>query len=363
MGSSLLQNIAAPYKPTICIPRWVSLTCILAIPVLSYVPLHTTAVDFADSFQLGYGAMMKSILLDLPIGEAWIWTTFGAFGLAIIMGVPVFAKDRHMPKVAFLLILLLAFWLGYGSHIATLDAIKGLIVHTGHFMSVSLWLGILFVVSWFSQDELNWQPFLKWFSPLAIVCVLIALIAGITLMSYTVPQYSNALMLNYGQMMLLKHAAIIPLLWLAFSNGFLYPRYARSKGISSQRKLLRAESIVAMLVLGFTAVMGQSIPPHNVLETLRTETPAPLFTTIYQGSFSPDLQLSWSINLSSILLLVAALFMLYGMIVACKQRSIIWIIILSLLMILFIYLSIMFGIEAKETNDELAAILSVIKLG
>src|SRR5690606_20883311 len=109
-------------------------------------------------------AMLKSILLDLQIGDSWIWTAFGSIGLLIIMGVPIFAKDRHMPKVALMLVLLLTFWLGYGSHVASLDAITGLIVHTGHFTTVALWLGVLFVTSWFAKDDLNWKPFLKWFS-------------------------------------------------------------------------------------------------------------------------------------------------------------------------------------------------------
>lgn len=352
MGSILLQNIASRYKPTIIVPKQLLLACVIAIPVLSYVPLHTTAISYASSFQLGYWAMIKSILLDLQIGEAWIWTTFGAAGLAIVTGIPLFARDRHMPKVALMLILLLAFWLGYGSHVASLDAVRGLIVHTSHFTAVAIWLGILFVVSWFAHDDLNWQAFLRWFSPLAIVCVVIALLAGITLMSYTVPQYSNALMLNYGQLLLLKHAALIPLLWLAFSNGFLYRRYAQAAndGLGSPRKLLRAESIIGLVVLGCTAVMGQSAPPHNVLETLRNETPSQLFTTIYQGSFSPDLQLSWSFNTSNLLLLAAVLLVLYGLVITFKQGRMLWSILLGLLLMIFIYLVVMFGLKAQSVD-------------
>lgn len=347
MGTCLLLNIPASRKPAIAVPGWLLLSCIIAIPLLSFVPLHMTAINYAESFNLGYGAMLKSILLDLQIGEAWIWTAFGAVGLAIIVGVPMFAKDRHMPKVALMLVLLLTFWLGYGSHVASLDAVTGLIVHTGHFTSVALWLGVLFVISWFSSNESNWTVFLKWFSPFAICCVVITLIAGITLMSYTVPQYSNALMLTYGQMLLLKHASIIPLLWLAFSNGFLYPRYARNGIMSSQRMLLKAESIIALLVLGFTAIMGQSAPPHNVFETLRTETPSQLFLTIYQGSFSPDLQLSWSFNSSNLLLITASILIMYAINVAFKLRKVFWICLLCLILILFIYLVVMFGLKSN----------------
>lgn len=345
-----MQNVPQRFKPTIVVPKALLVLSISAIPILSYVPLHTTAMEFKQSFKLSYAAMMKSILLDLQIGEAWLWTTLGAAGLAIIIGVPAFAKDRNMPKVALMLTLLLTFWLGYGSHVASLDAINGLIVHTGHFTAVAVWLGILFVVSWFAKDDSNWTAFLRWFSPLAITCVIVALIAGFTLMSYTVPQITNALMLNYGQLMLLKHASIIPLLWLAYSNGFMYPQLARKGALPSQLKLLRVESIIALFVLGFTAMMGQTAPPHNVLETLRTETPSSLFTIIYQGSFSPDLQLVWSWNMSSLLLLAAAILVLYAIRIAFKQRSTLWIILLSIVLIVFVYLAVMFGINPLEAG-------------
>lgn len=350
MGNAVMQVVPQRYKPSIVVPKALLLSAILAIPILSYVPLHLTALEFKQSFQLSYAAMMKSILLDLQIGEAWLWTAVGAAGLAMIVGIPVFAKDRHMPKIALMLTLLLTFWLGYGSHVASLDAFKGLIVHTGHFVAVAVWLGILFVVSWFATDDNHWASFLKWFSPLAITCVVVALIAGITLMSYTTPQATNALMLNYGQLMLIKHASILPLLWLAYSNGFVYPRLAREGKLPSQLKLLRIESIIALFVLGSTAIMGQTAPPHNVLETLRTETPSWLFTTIYQGSFSPDLQLIWQWNLSSVLLIAAALLVLYAIRAAFLQRSFIWIILLSILLVTFVYLAVMFGIKPIESS-------------
>jgi len=345
-----MQIVPQRYKPTIVVPKALLVTTIIAIPVLSYVPLHTTAMEYKQSFKLGYADMMKSILLDLQIGEAWLWTTLGAVGLAIIVGIPVFARDRHMPKVALMLTLLLTFWLGYGSHVASLDAINGLIIHSGHFTAVAVWLGILFVVSWFAKDDSNWAAFLKWFSPLAIGCVIVALIAGITLMSYTMPQVTNSLMLNYGQLMLLKHASILPLLWLAFSNGFVYPRLARKGALPSQLKLLRVESIIALFVLGFTAVMGQTAPPHNVLETLRTETPSSLFTTIYQGSFTPDLQLIWHWNMSSLLLMAASLLMIYAISIAFKQRNTIWIVLLSIIFIVLVYLAVMFGLTPLEAD-------------
>lgn len=347
MGYFILQLIPAASKPTIVFPQWLLLLCVIGIPVMSYIPLHLIVMQYADAFQLGYMPMIRSILFDLPVGEAWLWTLLGSIGLAIMVGIPAFSRDRHMPKVGLLLTLLLSVWFGFASHAASLSSFRGLIVHTGHFTSVIIWLGILFIVSWFATDYSQWTKFLRWFSPLAIVCVLISLIAGLTLMTFTTEQYNNGLMLNYGQYMLIKHIAILPLLWLAFSNGYLYPRRAKEQQPLSPRGFLRAESILALIVLIITAVMGQQAPSHNVVETLRTESPSRLFSSLYQGSFSPDLELIWQFNLNSAMLWIAALLMLYVCYIAFRQRKIWVMVLVCLLFTVLAYLGYMFGIVSK----------------
>ena len=347
MGYFILQLVPIAYKPTIVFPKWLLLLCVISIPTMSYIPLHLIAAQYADAFQLGYIPMIRSILLDLPVGEAWLWTLLGSVGLALMVGIPALAKDRHMPKVGLLLTLLLSVWFGFASHAASLSSFRGLIVHTGHFTSVIIWLGILFIVSWFATDYSQWTKFLRWFSPLAIVCVLMSLIAGITLMSFTTLQYNNGLMLNFGQYLLIKHITILPLLWLAFSNGYLYPRRAKKESTLSPKGFLRAESILALVVLIITAMLGQQAPPHNVVETLRTESPSRLFTSLYQGSFSPDMELLWQFNLNSVMLWLAASLMLYVSYIAFRQRKISVMVIVCLLFILLAYLGYMFGIVVK----------------
>ena len=60
------------------------------------------------------------------------------------------------------------------------------ISHTTHFTAVSVWVGILFVVSWFSKNHSNWLNFLKWFTPVAIVCFVSTIITGLILMTVVV---------------------------------------------------------------------------------------------------------------------------------------------------------------------------------
>lgn len=346
MGYFILSMVPSNYKPTIVVPQRLVLLWIIAIPICSFFPLHQLAIQNAAAFDMSYLDMLRSIVLDFNIGESFLWTLLGSAGLAVMALAPAFRKDRHMPKVAFALTLLLTVWLGYASHAASLSPIGGLIIHSGHFLTIIIWLGILFIVGWFSKDDNNWNAFLKWFSPLAIVCVLIALISGLTLMSFTTLNYVNGFMLPYGQWLLLKHISIIPLLWLAFSNGFLYKKQAKKLATFKPLPFVRVESLLAIIVLAFTAVMGQQAPPHDVTSTLRYVSPSKLFTTIFPGSFSPDMQLTMQLGLDSILLFIAAALMLYAATVAFNARKIILLMISLLLFILFTYGGIMFSVVA-----------------
>lgn len=354
IGHGLLLNISMNNKPVIEIPAYLIPTCIILIPILSYIPIHSVVIQNATAFKLNYFDMAKSIISDLPLGQAWLWTLLGSIGLLCIHMIPVFNKDKHMPKISLLIVILLAIWLGYGSHAASLNMLKGLFVHTVHFLSVILWLGVLFIVSWFSKPPYHWPAFLKWLSPFAIANVLLIITAGLTLMSLMVTQYINSWILPYGQMLLLKHLTIIPLLWLAFTNGFLYKKhFLKQMGLHpddssfSPIKWLRVESIVAVIVLIFTAIMGQQAPPHSITETLQTESPAKLFLWLYPESYSPDIQLSLNFGLDSILLLIAATLTFYASYIAFKAKNSWTILITSLLFIAFSYLAFMFALVAK----------------
>ncbi|MFD0962373.1 copper resistance D family protein [Paenibacillus chungangensis] len=311
-GAMLLRLVPEQHKPALVVPHWLLIGSATAIPVLSFVPIHLLNVSYATSFELTYWEMMKSLLLDVKAGTAWTWTLLSSIGLLFLLSVRSFRNDRHMPKVALFIVLLLIIWLGYASHASSLSSMKGLIVHTLHFLPVTLWLGTLFIVGMFARDSQNWEAWLRWFSPFAVGCAMLALIAGFTLMTFTTPQYLNGWMLPYGQAMLIKHLLIVPLLLLAYTNGFRYKSMLMRNPSFKPGRWLRAEAAVAALVLAATGYMGQQAPPHDVKVTLGTVPPSPLFTSLFKGSFGPDttLQLHWSME--SILMLIAAGLMAYG---------------------------------------------------
>lgn len=343
-GSLLLRLVPEQKRPTVDVPNGLLLACVIAIPILSYVPIHQNALLFAKDFDMSYIAVLKSILLDINMGKAWLWTAIGAGGLAFLLGLKSFRNDKHMPKVALFVTFLLIIWLGYASHASALYGFKGLVTHSAHFLAVSIWIGILFVVSWFSKDDANWSPFLKWFSPVAIVCVVVTLVAGLLLMTFTTSNYVQAWMLPYGQMLLMKHLLIVPLLLFAYTNGFLFKKLNQSNSSFNPKRWMRAESLFALLVLAATAVLGQQAPPHNVKETLQTVSPSPLFTALYKGPFSPDITLHFTLHMESILMFAAAVLMGVGLIMMYRANRILTALFMGIFVAVFGYFALMFSI-------------------
>ncbi|MUT67263.1 copper resistance D family protein [Paenibacillus sp. NEAU-GSW1] len=348
MGHFILRLVPADRRPDIAVPNGLLLACAIAIPVLSYMPIHQSAVLFAKEFETSYGEMVLSYLQDIKAGKAWIWTVLASLGLSALLALPSFRNDKHMPKVGLFITALLIVWLGYASHASTLYGTKGLLVHTAHFMAVSVWIGILLVVSWFSRGDGNWERMLVWFSPLAIGCFLIALLAGLALMSFTTPapEYIASWMLPYGQMLLIKHLLLLPLLLFAYTNGFGYRAMLRQSSEFNLVPWLKAESAVALLLFVVTGALGQQTPPHTVRETLQTVSPSPLFTSIFRGSFSPDLALKLQPGMASILLIAAALVMLYGFISMYRSNRLLVASLMGLLASVFGYFALMFGLTA-----------------
>ena len=156
--------------------------------------------------------------------------------------------------------------LGWSSHASALAKVPGFFVHTTHFLAVCTWVGILMVVSWFSKKPSNWLNFLKWFSPVAIICLIITAITGISLMTFhmELSDYTNISAIPYGQSLLIKHIAIIPLLAFAFINSILVRKRLTHNPSFNPLPWARLESIVILVIFSITGALGQT-HPHMIL--------------------------------------------------------------------------------------------------
>ena len=264
VGHVALQFVPESNKPKIEISKSALLLCTIGIMIFSIGPIVQTVSYFQGG--VGLALAIRSVLYDFQVGKAWFVIGF----MATFLNLTILLNGSKYLKAFFILLMILA--VGYSSHVASLSFWEGLVSHSTHFLMVTLWTGILIHVAWFSKEQPNWSRFLRWFTPFAVFCIIIIIFSGIYLMLFLVEpkDYVKAWVLPYGQMLLLKHISIIPVLVFAFINGVL-SRKALKLPSFNPKPWIKADSIILLIVFYFTAVMGTLSPPHEVEFTVKSE--------------------------------------------------------------------------------------------
>jgi len=307
-GSVVLKFVPEDRKPRIAESNYLLLGCVAGIVIFSLAPVMEL-VAFLKNEESWAGTFI-TVLIDSSTGHGWLVT----LGLSILLGVAIYFNTSKYNQAYYLILLLLV--IGFFSHVASLSLWAGFASHSIHFFFMAIWTGVLLHVAWFTKDGTNWPRFLAWFTPYAIFCVAALIASGIFIMLYFVElaDYANSWALPYGQMLLLKHLSIIPLLAAAFINGFLTKRRAFSA------VWLKVESLLLLVVFFFTAFMSKQAPPHNIDYTFQMEGAAPLVTWLKGDQYIPiAAALDWSTN--GILLLCIGVLLL-GMMIFSAYRQV-----------------------------------------
>ncbi|WP_042460097.1 copper resistance D family protein [Neobacillus dielmonensis] len=263
-GHIALQFVPETHKPKIEVAKPILLLSTLGIILFKFVPIVPTIAYF--NHVVGFTSAFQSVILNFEVGRAWIFIAFMSVFLwmAIVLNSSKYAKS--------LLLLLMILGVGYASHAASISFWSGFLFHSFHFLLVTLWVGILIHAAWFSKDLSGWPQFLKWFTPLAFLLVVLSIFTGINLMLFVMEpkDYVKAWVLPYGQMLLLKHISIIPVLLFAFMNGVL-SRKSFNHPEFNPKPWIRGETIILAIVFYFTGVLGTLSPPHDVEFTVNFE--------------------------------------------------------------------------------------------
>lgn len=290
-----MQFVPAHRKPRIVVKKAAILLAIASIPLLSAAPAIQLIGLLGNN--AGLGSAIWTTVSEFLAGQSFAFSiilSFFWFGATAVNG------SKYIQAFWFLLAILN---MGFGSHAASLDFLPGLLSHTLHFLSLTLWAGVLILVTWFSPAPANWRSFLKWFTPFAFVLMAIILGSGFAVwLLFSKPaDYAASFVLPYGQMLLLKHVSILPLLAAAVLNGF------GNKTKEPSHTGLKLETFMLGLVFLFTAIMSKLAPPHNVNNTFLTEGAAPFIETLIGQQFLPVTpQFTLSVN-GILLLLIGAL--------------------------------------------------------
>ncbi|MEH7235387.1 copper resistance D family protein [Bacillus sp. JJ1562] len=346
IGTLILYFVPKEIRPEIHVSRKVLLISIIGIVILSFMqPLQLILAFYKDT---GLSNTIHSVLFTFEVGKVWILTV--AYSLIIFIYLIMFdiKKKASYSYIGLLITVGLIFAVCWGSHASSMVGYSGFLAHSFHFLAVCVWIGILFVAGWLSTNYNNWEKFLKWFTPIAILCVLTTFVTGLYLMKLVVgfDEYTNAWKLTYGQALLLKHIFIIPLLAFAFINSILIRRRLKNDITFNPIPWIKTESLVVLFIFTATSVLGNTAPPSDFETIFALEGPSKLFDFFYPGNITAEMGVFLSFGFNSISLLLVALFFISLSILAfIKKASSFLSFNLSVVSVLTLYLSLMLSIQ------------------
>ncbi|MFC4023776.1 copper resistance D family protein [Oceanobacillus longus] len=333
-------------KPNLIVPTNVLLFAIAGIALSSFMPVLQLVLYLYEDY--GLGSAFESVLLTFKVGNAWVYT----FILSIILGLFITLTDGRKHKAYSLagltIVFLLVIGVALSSHASSISPIAGFAIHMMHFLAVTVWVGLLFVVSWFSKNTANWMNFLKWFHVTALSCFILTIISGLLLMNVTNEwnSYTDAWMVSYGQSLLIKHLLIIPLIGYALINGILLKKRLKQQSDFDPRPWTKIEFLVVLLIFAVTGAMSQQSPPTNLESLISYEGISSLFTLFYNGPVHPELGVELMWNGSSILFGVLAIIFLGISIASFSEKmSPAFSFIMSLFVVICGYLAFMQSVQ------------------
>ncbi|HEX6922711.1 MAG TPA: hypothetical protein VF149_02715 [Bacillales bacterium] len=349
VGGLLSYVIPSEKMPQIDVPQKLLVFCAAAVPVFAFAPILRIFLILSEG-RSELWVRFKSILFSFEIGKAWLFMLAVGILLVLLLAFNDLKKSAPLAQVACFLTLLLILAQGKAGHASTITAISGFVAHSLHFLAVMIWAGLLFTAGWFSHGK-DWRSFLRWFTPLAVVCFIVLTAAGFWTMTIDINnydhrsvsiwyEYKNSWLVDYGQALLIKHLLVIPLLVFAFLNGFLL------KGRENARKIARIEGLVILLIFAVTGFMGQQYPPHQVQSLLAQGGPSPLFNAVYQGVIDPAMTVTLSFGWLSYILFAFALIFIGLMILSVRKNAAgLFSFLLGLLVVGSGYLGLMLGVH------------------
>jgi copper resistance protein D len=360
-GYVALQFIPLSKKPQIVVPEGILLLCPLGLIVLLFMPILNIALSFKGTtgvLMAGYSAITETYT-----GRAWIAVCI----LTLLLWASLYFKRSKWIQAH--LILLIIFASGNASHAASLSQLSGGVFHSIHFLMITIWVGILLIVGWFSKGLNNWRFFLRWFSPVAIICFISIVFSGFILMSLVLNDktYLDTWTIPYGRMLLIKHLSIIPALAFALINGILARRMISNNDFNP-KPWIRAECIILFVVFFFTAVLG-TFPPPNAAESVSVSADKLTWLDwiIAQGPFSQfNLELSPTL-LSAALVLISILF-IFLLFVSFKRKTRNFAVLFAGCFIATLYLGLLLSVkpdvqQIQPAQAEQPQTNSLLKLG
>lgn len=318
MGGLILPLVSTQYRPAILIPFKLYSFSAIAIPILAFFPVLNIILYITP--RLGFFESVQIVLTTYTIGNAWDITLIVSILLLFVLRLLKREKTTLLYVLGIFLTAASMISVAWASHAFALSPITGIISDSLHLMAVSVWVGILLIVGWFTTNTENWIPFLKWFSLVAISCLSLTAISGLFLMDILVDNYVNSWIISYGTGLLLKHLFILPLIFYAVFNS-VFVKYKMAKDPSyPARKGVRVESFILLSMFIMTAIFSQQSPPHGY--TLTEEMISPIFRLFNDSPINELSRVGFVVKLPSVFFFfMAVLFTFLSTVLAFFKKT------------------------------------------
>lgn len=282
MGTFILYCIPETIRPKIDISaKWLIVSAVI-LPIVTFVPNIQLLTILTPQF--GFIESLGMLLMKFKVGHSWL-AVIGFTIILLIMIRQFMKKPSKLIAVMsiFILIAVMAA-IGYISHAGSMTGIVGSVLDFVHLLAVSVWLGILVQMSFFSKDAQNWDAFLKWFSPVALVAFTSVALTGVLMTDTIVPGYVTSWSSNYGQFLFIKHVLLVPLTVIILANSLLI-KLKMDKPLFEPRTWVRIETVLLVLILFITALYSEQQPPSFYVQDI-----SPFFEMFYRSSIEAGMR-------------------------------------------------------------------------
>jgi len=304
--------------PIIQVPRTKMAWTIAGIAVFSFFPVLRILVFFSNDSN--WFVIFRSVMLSFAEGRAYMWTLI----LSILFILMIFMKKQTNRLYSGALVLIaigLIATLSWSSHSSSYFGMIGFWNHLIHLLSVTVWAGILLVAGRSMPNRVtNWRSFLSWYHPFAVVTMIVILLSGLMLNVRTDPDYVNSWVTSYGQALLMKHLLIVPLLVMAFFNGFILKRRLERDDQFNPRTWLTVEGILVLFIYIVTGFLNQQPAPHELNPETMKLSASELYTWFNQGGSIPY-PVPFNVQPITVFLYILALSTILTMYVILKRNK------------------------------------------
>lgn len=339
-GYFILRVVPENYRPSFSVKLPVLQYSVVGILIGGFIPALYVVTFIAP--RVGLLDSFVTVLTVYSVGQAWLASLVITIIMLLCMRLWHDTSKAIYAVVQLLLLVGLVATIAWSSHASSMNFTLGFVSDFMHLLSVSIWVGILLVISWFSTNSTNWLAFLKWFTPVAATCFGVTILSGILLLEAIVPSYTDAWAVDYGQGLLLKHLFIIPLAFYALMNGVFVKVRIERNGAFNPIPWARLESVFLLIIFTITAIFSQQSPPMHMISASDVST---IFKLTYSGDIVSGLTVGLHVTWFTILFVLMMLLFVVLSIIAFVKKAPRWLAFIFACGLVFsAYLALMYSV-------------------